>query len=153
DKSDVDYNFLYKWIHENLPTFIKLNTELENAYENLSIADEVFGRIRRNQYWSLLPYFYDLFTGGVVLSRKERSTKEGFRRVVFPRYGSSNLFSLSSSEKSFIEKVQDKYNVSAYEIVQDLLPFLKIYCEASRKALKEVSDWFELDASEKKLLK
>ena len=29
DKSDVDYNFLYKWINENLPTFIKKNTELK----------------------------------------------------------------------------------------------------------------------------
>jgi replication factor C large subunit len=153
DKSDVDYNFLYKWVHENLPTFIKLNAEIEAAYENLSLADEIFGRIRRNQYWSLLPYFYDLFTGGVVLSRKERSTNEGFRRISFPRYSSSSFFSLSSSESILIEKIQDKYKISAYEIIQDLLPFLKIYCESSRKALKEVSEWLELDAKERKLLK
>ena len=153
DKSDVDYNFLYKWVHENLPTFIKLNTELDSAYENLSLADEIFGRIRRNQYWSLLPYFYDLFTGGVVLSRKERSPKEGFRRIVFPRYSSSSLFSLSSTESIVIEKIQEKYNISAYEIIQDLLPFLKNYCSSSRRAFKEVSDWLELDANEKKMLK
>ena len=153
DKSDVDYNFLYKWVHENLPTFIKLNTELDSAYENLSLADEIFGRIRRNQNWSLLPYFYDLFTGGVVLSRKERSPKEGFRRIVFPRYSSSSLFSLSSTESIFIEKIQEKYNISAYEVIQDLLPFLKNYCSSSRRALKEVSDWLELDANEKKMLK
>ncbi|MFX0010847.1 MAG: replication factor C large subunit [Candidatus Hermodarchaeota archaeon] len=153
DKSDVDYNFLYKWVHENLPTFIKLNTELDSAYENLSLADEIFGRIRRNQYWSLLPYFYDLFTGGVVLSRKERSPKEGFRRIIFPRYTSSSLFSLSSTESIFIEKIQEKYNISAYEVIQDLLPFLKNYCSSSRRALKEVSDWLELDANEKKMLK
>jgi len=153
DKSDVDYNFLYKWVHENLPTFIKLNVELEYAYENLSLADEIFGRIRRNQYWSLLPYFYDLFTGGVVLSRKGRSPKEGFRRIAFPRYSSTSFFSLSSSESDLIEKIQEKYSISEYEIVQDLLPFLKIYCETSRKALKEVSEWLELDTKEKKLLK
>ena len=153
DKSDVDYNFLYKWVHENLPTFIKLNTELDSAYENLSLADEIFGRIRRNQYWSLLPYFYDLFTGGVVLSRKERSPKEGFRRIVFPRYSSSSLFSLSSTESIVIEKIQEKYNISAYEVIQDLLPFLKNYCSSSRRAFKEVSDWLELDANEKKMLK
>jgi replication factor C large subunit len=61
DKSDVDYNFLYKWVNENLPTFIKTNGELVEAFENLSLADEIFGRIRINQYWSLLPYFFDLF--------------------------------------------------------------------------------------------
>jgi replication factor C large subunit len=153
DKSDVDYNFLYKWVHENLPTFIKLNAELETAYENLSLADEIFGRIRRNQYWSLLPYFYDLFTGGVVLARKERSPNEGFRKIIFPRYSTSSFFSLSSSEINLIEKIQEKYSISAYEIIQDLLPFLKMYCTASRKALKEVSEWLELDAVSKKLLK
>ncbi|MBY8985966.1 MAG: AAA family ATPase, partial [Candidatus Lokiarchaeota archaeon] len=71
DKSDVDYNNLYKWVNENLPTFIKTNSELANAYENLSLADEIYGRIRINQYWGLLPYFFDLFAGGVALSRTE----------------------------------------------------------------------------------
>ncbi|MHA2287918.1 MAG: AAA family ATPase, partial [Promethearchaeota archaeon] len=78
NKSDVDYNFLYKWINENLTSFIRRNNEIANAYENLSSADEIFGRIRKNQYWSLLPYFYDLFAGGVVLSRKTRTPDEGY---------------------------------------------------------------------------
>ena len=46
NKSDVDYNFLYKWINENLTSYIRLNSEIANAYENLSLADEIFGRIR-----------------------------------------------------------------------------------------------------------
>ncbi|GAI81711.1 unnamed protein product, partial [marine sediment metagenome] len=49
DKSDKDYNFLYKWINENLPTFIRINKEIAQALENLSLADEIFGRIRKNQ--------------------------------------------------------------------------------------------------------
>jgi replication factor C large subunit len=153
DKSDVDYNFLYKWVNENLPSFIYSNSELENAFENLSVADEIYGRIRKNQYWSLLPYFYDLFTGGVVLSRKEKSSKEGFRRITFPRFTSTGFFSLNSTEKMFAEKIQHYYPISDMEIIQDFLPFLKTYCKSSRKALKQVSDWLNLDAKEKKLLK
>jgi len=153
DKSNVNYNFLYKWINENLTSFIRLNNEIENAFENLSLADEIFGRIRKNQYWSLLPYFYDLFAGGVVLSRKNRSPDEGYRRIVFPRYTSSGFFSLSTNEKSIVEKIQKKYKISDIEIVQDFIPFLKVLCNSSRKQLGNVSDWFELDSKEKKILK
>ncbi|TFF87574.1 MAG: AAA family ATPase, partial [Promethearchaeota archaeon] len=52
DKSDVDYNFLYKWVNENLPTFITKSKEIQDAYENLSYADVIFGRIRKNMQWS-----------------------------------------------------------------------------------------------------
>lgn len=153
DKSDVDYNFLYKWINENLPIFIKKNKELKNAYENLSLADEIFGRIRKNQYWSLLPYFYDLFSGGVVLARKYHPENEGFRRINFPRFTSTGFFSLSVAERSFVEKVKEKYDISEVEIIQNLLPFLRKLTSDSRKYLKIISDWFDLDAKEKKLLK
>jgi len=150
DKSDVDYNFLYKWVSENLPTFIKQNQNIASAYENLSLADEIFGRIRKNMFWSLLPYFYDLFAGGVVISGKEPKT-QGFRRVMFPRFSASGR-SLSLAERSLIEKIQDKYDVSQTEIVQDFLPFLRILCESSRKQLKLISDWLELDSKEKKVV-
>ena len=153
DKSDVDYNFLYKWINENLVTFMKSNRELSDAFENLSIADEIFGRIRINQYWGLLPYFFDLFAGGVALSRKETPIAKGFQRVVFPRYSSGTYFSLSNTEKEFIEKLKRKFEISQVDFIQDFLPFLKILCRASRKQLKSVSDWLDLDAKEKKILK
>ena len=153
NKSDVDYNFLYKWINENLTSYIRLNSEIANAYENLSLADEIFGRIRKNQYWSLLPYFYDLFAGGVVLSRKHRAPDESFHRVMFPRFTSTGFFSLSANERLVVEKIQKKYKISGIEAVQDFIPFLKLLSGTSRKRLKELTDWFEFDANEKKLLK
>ena len=151
DKSDVDYNFLYKWVSENLPTFIKQNENLANAYDNLSLADEIFGRIRKNMFWSLLPYFYDLFAGGVVISGNAPKT-QGFRRVVFPRF-SARGSSLSIAEKSLVEKVQEKYDISQTEVIQDFLPFLRVLSESSRRQLKLLSDWLALDAKEKKVLK
>jgi len=153
DKSDVDYNFLYKWVNENLPTFLNVNEDIANAYENLSLADEIFGRIRKNQEWSLLPYFYDLFAGGVALSRKRSPPTKGFRRVVFPRYITSGSYSVTGSEKSMIDKINLKYEISQIEAIQDFLPFLRILCTSSRKQLKTVSDWLDLDAKEKKSLK
>ncbi|MFW9879534.1 MAG: replication factor C large subunit, partial [Candidatus Thorarchaeota archaeon] len=139
DKSDVDYNFLYKWINENLLTFMKANRDLAEAFENLSIADEIFGRIRTTQYWGLLPYFFDLFAGAVALSRKETPLSKGFQRVVFPRYTSGSYFSLTSVEKELVEKIKRKYEISQVDFAQDFLPFLKILCNSSRKYLKNVS--------------
>ncbi|MFX1388977.1 MAG: replication factor C large subunit [Promethearchaeota archaeon] len=153
DKSDVDYNFLYKWINENLPTFMKSNRELKNAFENLAIADEIFGRIRRTQYWGLLPYFFDLFAGGVALSRKETPVSKGFHRVVFPRYSSGIYFSLTNIENGFFEKLKRRYEISQVDFIREFLPFLTILCGTSRKQVKNVTDWLELDAKEKKLLK
>ena len=151
NKSDVDYNFLYKWVNENIVSFIKVNSDLAKAYQNLSIADEIFGRIRRNQYWALLPYFYDLFAGGVTLSQSSKT--KGFRNVSFPRYMVGGAFSLTSAEKSLFEKIKTKYDISQIEAIQNFIPFLKILCSSSRKQLKIISDWLELDAKEKKLLK
>jgi replication factor C large subunit len=153
DKSDVDYNFLYKWVNENLPTFYKLNDELSEAFDNLALADEIFGRIRRNQYWGLLPYFYDLFAGGVALSRKRSLDKQGFRSVSFPRYVSSSYFSLTNAEKNIVEKINRHYKLSQFEIIQEFLPFLRILSNSSRKQFKVISDWLNLDANEKMLLK
>jgi len=151
NKSDVDYNFLYQWVNENLPTFLTFNEDLAQAYENLSIADEIFGRIRKNMYWGLLPYFYDLFAGGVALSRKRSPPTKGFRRVVFPRFSRSGA--LTAAEKDFIEKITNKYEISPFEVIQDFLPFLKRLSSSSRKELKRISEWLDLDAKEKKLLK
>ncbi|TFG30602.1 MAG: replication factor C large subunit [Promethearchaeota archaeon] len=153
DKSDVDYNFLYKWVNENLPTFLNANEDIAKAYENLSLADEIFGRIRKNQYWALLPYFYDLFAGGVALSRKKSPATQGFRRVVFPRYITSGSYSLSTAEKSIVEKINLKYEISQFEAIQNFVPFLRILCGSSRKQLKLISDWLDLNAAEKKILK
>ncbi|MHA1191039.1 MAG: replication factor C large subunit [Promethearchaeota archaeon] len=153
NKSDVDYNFLYKWVNENIPSFIKLNSELVVAYDNLSIADQIFGRIQKTQYWSTLPYFYDLFAGGVSLSQKSKKASQGFKKVSFPRYRSTGRFSLTANERLVVEKINKKYEISEVEAIQDLLPFLRVLSGTSRKQLKLISDWLELDATEKKILK
>ncbi|MHA1291033.1 MAG: replication factor C large subunit [Promethearchaeota archaeon] len=151
DKSDVDYNFLYKWVAENLPTFLKYNEDLSNAYENLSLADNIFGKIRKNMYWALLPYFYDLFAGGTALSRRKSPSTKGFRKVVFPRFSRSR--GLTNTEITLLEKIKKKYKISQTEFLRDFLPFLKKLCSMSRRQLMLVSNWLELDAKEKKILK
>ncbi|MFO8019947.1 MAG: replication factor C large subunit [Promethearchaeia archaeon] len=153
DKSDVDYNFLYKWVNENLPSFLNVNHDIALGYKYLSDADQVYGRIRKNMNWSLLPYFYDLFAGGMVVAQEKGRRSKGFRKISFPRYSSSASYSLTNAEKSLVEKINEHYEVSESEAVKTLLPFLRILCSRSRRTLKIVSDWFDLNAKEKRLLK
>ncbi len=152
NKSDVDYNFLYRWVNENIPAFITYKQDLALAYERLSIADEIFGRIRKNMEWSLLPYFFDLFAGGVVLARK-RNTSTGYRPVHYPRYNAYYSLSLNSAEKELVEKIQERYHISPAEAMKDFIPFLRILASTSRRKLKDISDWFDLRAKEKNILK
>ena len=63
------------------------------------------------------------------------------------------MFSLSANERSVVEKIRKKYDLSDIEIIQEFIPYLKILTNSSRKHLKLISDWFELDATEKKILK
>jgi hypothetical protein len=72
---------------------------------------------------------------------------------MFPRFTSTGFFSLSINEKLLVEKIQKKYKISDIEAIQDFIPFLKTLCNSSRKKLKDVGEWFELDAKEKKFLK
>ncbi|MHA1679211.1 MAG: replication factor C large subunit [Promethearchaeota archaeon] len=153
NKSDVDYNFLYKWVNENLPSFYKSNEELAKAYEYLSIADEIYGRIRKTQFWSLLSYFYDLFAGGVSLVKKYKKPRGGFYPIKFPRFTATTILRLSSNEASLVNKIKEKYELSEVEIVQEFIPFLRILYRSSRKMAKEIIDFFELEANEKNLLK
>jgi hypothetical protein len=102
-------------------------------------------------YWSLLPYFYDLFAGGVALS-KQSSKSKGWR-VSFPRYSTSISYSLNTTEKSLVKKIKQRYKISQYEAIREFIPFLKELSASSRRNLKEISDYFDLNAKEKNLLK
>ncbi len=65
-----DLNEITLWIDENLPLEYK-GTELEKAYEMLSLADLYKGRIRKRQHWRFLAYIYDFITQGIALAKKQ----------------------------------------------------------------------------------
>jgi len=62
-------------------------------------------------------------------------------------------FSLTQAQKELVEKINKKYKISQIDFIQNFLPFLKLLSGSSRKQLKNISDWLDLDAKAKKLLK
>jgi len=140
---------LYRWINENLPKYINLNDELVDAFENLSHADQIFARIRKYQNWALLPYFFDLFGGGVALAKKRSYTPQ-FVRTTFPEIISSRV---GRDKLSLAQKLEEVYGVSSIEAVRTIIPFLKLLSSKSLKKKKEIIDWLQLDSKEKQILK
>ncbi|TFF92363.1 MAG: hypothetical protein EU543_05555 [Promethearchaeota archaeon] len=61
--------------------------------------------------------------------------------------------SLSNAEKSLYQKIRQVYEISQTEALRDFIPFLKVLASLSRRNLKEISDWLDLTAKEKNLLK
>ncbi len=78
-ESELNHDSLVLWIEENLHLHLMTTKELDEGFEQLSLADMTLGRIMRDQNWKLLAYFYDYLSMGVAMSRFETP----FRRVKY----------------------------------------------------------------------
>jgi len=70
---DEDIDKIFLWLDENLPKEYTKIEDLAKAYDNLSLADVYFGRIRRWQYYRYYVYIYNLLSVGIALSKKEKN--------------------------------------------------------------------------------
>jgi replication factor C large subunit len=78
-ESELNHDSLVLWLEENLHLHLMTPKELDEGFEQLSLADVSLGRIMRNQNWKLLAYVYDYLSIGVAMSRSETP----FRRVKY----------------------------------------------------------------------
>ncbi|MFW9786662.1 MAG: replication factor C large subunit [Candidatus Thorarchaeota archaeon] len=78
-ESELNHDSLVLWLEENLHLHLLTPKELDEGFEQLSLADMTLGRIMRDQNWKLLAYFYDFLSLGVAMSRSESP----FRRVKY----------------------------------------------------------------------
>ncbi len=78
-ESELNHDSLVLWLEENLHLHLMTPKELDNGFEQLSLADLTLGRIMINQNWKLLAYVYDFLSMGVAMSRSETP----FRRVKY----------------------------------------------------------------------
>lgn len=79
---DLDPENIFWWIENNIVNEYEKPDELAKAYDALSRADLFRQRIRHKQNWRLFPYFIDLMTSGVTVSKKNVYKK--FTRYQFP---------------------------------------------------------------------
>jgi len=68
DYVGTDMDEIFLWIDENLPHEYR-GQELAAAYEILSKADVLRGRIRRQQHWRFLSHIMELLTEGIASAK------------------------------------------------------------------------------------
>ena len=108
NNTDLDYNIMHKAIYTNLPSFVNDPEEMSKALMNIAMADEIMGKIKKNMDFSLLPYFFDLVSGGVTLSIDNPNLR-GYKRFKFPRLSGSRM--KFADDPSAIE-IQKRFFVS-----------------------------------------
>jgi len=151
DNVDEDIDKIFLWLDENLPSEYKDINDIRNAYENLSIADVYFGRIRRWQYYRYYVYIYDLLSVGIALSKKEKNKD-------FVQYKpTSRILKIwianqkNAKKKALAEKIASHTHTSKKRILHNM-PYL-ITILSNKKYLDKSTKEFQLEKEDIEWLK
>jgi replication factor C large subunit len=144
-EEDMDKRFL--WIDHNLPYEYTEPEELEAAYNMLSRADVLKGRIRRRQHWRFLAYINDLLTAGIAVSKKEKKKK-------FVQYKqTTRLLKLwwakqkNAKKKAIAQKIAEKTHTSKKEMIKSM-PYIQNIFQNNKKMASAIAEELELDNEE-----
>ncbi|HDI75106.1 MAG: replication factor C large subunit [Thermoprotei archaeon] len=142
-----DYQMFMQYIHENLPYQYSMPEALAEAYDALSKADVIMGRIKKTQNWGLLPYALELMTAGVAIIKH----KPRFR---FVRYSFPEKLRILSKSKEYREKldivleaIKKKCHLSKSKANIEILPYIMVIYEVNKEEGKKLLKW--LGVSEK----
>jgi replication factor C large subunit len=142
--SQIDYETLHLLIHDNLPSVKRDPLELSEAYDRLSQADVLFGRIR-GENWGLLGYAIELMLSSALSERPRRATIPALRLIP------SKFLRLAKtrSEREVLETISAKVGESCHTsraiARRDILPYLKIILENGGDVAREISTYLGLD--------
>jgi replication factor C large subunit len=144
EQLDMDQDMLIQWVYENIPKEFTSPSELSRAFDILSRADIFLGRIKRTQDWGLLPYVYELMSGGVALSRT--SSPKRFVSYSFPNYirGLSATRAKRAALKDVCLKIGSRTHASTREILHEYLPTIGTVMQSNPKTAAKMIKWFDL---------
>ena len=143
---EEDFDERMLWIDYNLP-YEYDGEDLANAYEMISRADVLKGRIRRRQHWRFLAYINDLTTAGVAVAKKEKKKK-------FVQYKrSTRLLKLwwakqkLAKKKAIAQKIAEKTHSSQKQMIKSM-PYIQNIFQNNKKMASAIADELELDKEE-----
>jgi replication factor C large subunit len=148
DKVEEDIDKIFLWLDENLTKEYTKPQDIANAYENLSLADVYFARIRRWQYYRYYVYIYNLLSVGIAISKVEKNPE-------FIKYTPSDRIlkiwianQKNAKKKAIAEKIAEKTHTSTKEALQNM-PYLKIiFKNSDKKFIEHNSEQFKLEKEE-----
>ncbi|MFH1849061.1 MAG: replication factor C large subunit [archaeon] len=120
DNVDEDLDKCMLWIDENLPKEYTRPEDLFRAYESISRADVLKGRIRRWQHWRFLAYISELITAGVAVAKDEKykSQVSYTQTTRLLKIWQANMRNMK--KKEIARKIADATHVSAQRVVADI---------------------------------
>ncbi|HLD89184.1 MAG TPA: replication factor C large subunit [Candidatus Nanoarchaeia archaeon] len=148
DYASEDLDECFLWIAENLPKEYKNPRDLARAYDALSRADVLRGRIRRWQHWRFLAYISEYLTAGVAIAKDEK-----YRQFVqyTPTGRILKLWMANqknAKKKAIAGKIAEKIHSSSRETRNSTLPYLAFIFKNSKKMSAQIADELNLDAGE-----
>ncbi len=148
-QTDLSPDELIQWINENLPLQISDPEDLWRAYERLSKADVIFGRIVKSGSWDLLPYAIELMTAGVALSIIN-DPKARYRWVKYQFPQKILLMSRTKEMRQLRDRIAEIIGrhilASKRKVKNDVLPFIKVIFERNPEYAARLAAGLNLDA-------
>jgi replication factor C large subunit len=148
DKIEEDIDKIFLWLDENLSKEYTKAEDIANAYENLSLADVYFGRIRRWQYYRYYVYIYNLLSVGIAISKKEKNPE-------FIQYKPSDRIlkiwianQKNAKRKAIAEKIAEKTHTSTKEAIKNMPYIRMIFKNSDKKFVEKNSEHFKLEKEE-----
>ena len=148
DKIEEDIDKIFLWLDENLPKEYTKPEDIANAYENLSLADVYFGRIRRWQYYRYYVYIYNLLSVGIAISKKEKNPE------IIQYKPSDRILKIwianqkNAKKKAIAEKIAEKTHTSTKEAIQNMPYIRMIFKNSDKKFVEKNSENFKLEKEE-----
>ncbi len=148
DKVEEDIDKIFLWLDENVPKEYTKAEDIANAYENLSLADVYFGRIRRWQYYRYYVYIYNLLSVGIAISKTEKNPE-------FIQYKPSDRIlkiwianQKNAKRKAIAEKIADKTHTSTKEAIKNMQYIRMIFKNSDKKFVEKNAEHFKLEKEE-----
>ncbi|MBI2663763.1 replication factor C large subunit [Candidatus Woesearchaeota archaeon] len=120
DDIDEQPNEWFLWVDENIPAEYKNPKFLAKAYESVSRADVMNGRISRSQYWRLLVYIKMLLTAGVAAAKdsKQEAAANYKQTSRLLKIWMANM--RYNKRKNIAEKIAESTHTSAKKVIQEM---------------------------------
>ncbi|MHA2424175.1 MAG: replication factor C large subunit [Candidatus Thorarchaeota archaeon] len=146
-ESELNHDLLVLWLEENLHLHLMTPKELDDGFEQLSLADITLGRIMRDQNWKLLAYVYDFLSLGVVTSRSETP----FRRVKYSQPSWPLLVWQGNKKRDKQAEISTSLSmltgVSKRRVRQTHLDSIREIVKINPKGLTDFATWLNVEKS------
>lgn len=148
DRVKEEVEEIMMWLDENVAKEYKKIEDVAKVYNELSIADVFFGRIRRWQHYRYYVYIYALLTAGISLAKNEKYV--GFTQYKKPSRPLTIwiMNRANAARKSFAKKLALYTHSSIKRAYKEVIIF-KVACKSNKNFLKELSEQLGLDEVEK----